>query len=1380
MLEKICPYPGLRPFNEEESIFFRGREEHIEKIISQLEEKKFVMLTGASGDGKSSLVYAGVIPNARAGFFKAKFNNWLIVDFRPERNPLKNMAAALAGKLNYTVEEVEKELNFGFSSLVKLYKNSFFHLDYTSEKYSSAEETEKKKLKRKASNLFILVDQFEEFFTNPENYKDGKASNEAQLVVNLLLETAKIALAEDLPIYIVCTMRSDYIGQCAAFRGLPEFIGFSQFFVPRLKRKEIHQVINEPALLSGNSISNRLVETLINQIGDGFDQLPVLQHALNRIWNKTNKGEYEMDLLHLAMIGGMDPSHLPDKDKQIFSEWITQVEENKKLFFNKATLDAVLNAHAYELFETANEYYNQNNSQKIEKTEAQFIIKTAFQCLTKIDEARAVRNRMSLQEIVDIINNPGISLHKVEGVLRIFRLQGNTFIKPFVPADITGVTTIEPLPPETVLDITHESLIRNWDLLEQWAKEEHENWLTFQDFNKQLQRWLNHDKDSGFLLPIGALNFFEQWYKSCKPNKYWLARYDESNFGQQEKLKKAEETLSHAKEFIAVSARRLFFSRTVMKIGAGKLLAALGILFLLIACTYYYFDFQKKQNAQVIENVIEEGIKLLRSPDVSNTYKADFLINYERLREAKNIANLESYNELLNQLNNDSIIFDIEYAMLDKCRSIKKSDSLPYDVQGKLSLSIFNSLYDLFKRDIRKQQSLFQSNKSKSVNFIRINQYLMMVANMKNIYSHTSTYQKIDSVTVKSIDLTKSFIIAAIRKLEENSGMKINLIHLNNCIVILLSIDDTPEYQELISIYENTKDSANQLSASYVNLKNYSLGGEEIGNGFNEILSMLYTTELDSNPAALIFILKQVEKNFMRYGKYTSDNILYAALRHCKNQIKLSTILDSIETYWLKKSTILDYSNLTPFKNIASINLICNNYLFHKHFTLQKNFNPCLYFISETNQEFLFGRQIGALLKSKNRYVPIENALALSYNNYSDSIKLSLANYFKCIGNYFFEIRKEPKKATRFYSKMKECIEHVSKEYISSVTMTTEIFNVEPPENYIYIYYPKLFWQAYYHQQFNGFEGTSPADFDAEKISRMADSQGFLYFVAGLKKIYNSVEFEKTILFYLNYSDKIGWRKFYNLINKYEKNNLYNISRTTVNSTIYSDTTSNVYHYVALPLMRMLLELDSGNIKSAKKYYLESIQFMDEHLTTDPLIKKLIKEASISFAKNSGLKESLGILSLIKDNAERKDVLLEICYILQTEGSIENTFVYLDKVFQGSTRETGAGRGLFRVLGKIGGNKVSTLAQEQLRKTPETLKPKALQNFIKGIAERGSYYEALQYMPEYISESKELSLYNEILKSEILKSENKTSKNAYMGNWNDASFYELSQNDNLD
>ena len=53
----------------------------------QLQRNKFLMLTGASGDGKSSLIYAGIIPNARAGFLKSKYTQWCVADLRPERTP---------------------------------------------------------------------------------------------------------------------------------------------------------------------------------------------------------------------------------------------------------------------------------------------------------------------------------------------------------------------------------------------------------------------------------------------------------------------------------------------------------------------------------------------------------------------------------------------------------------------------------------------------------------------------------------------------------------------------------------------------------------------------------------------------------------------------------------------------------------------------------------------------------------------------------------------------------------------------------------------------------------------------------------------------------------------------------------------------------------------------------------------------------------------------------------------------------------------------------------------------------------------------------------------------------------------------------------------
>src|SRR5438309_1241290 len=117
--DKICPYPGLRPFNDDESIFFKGRDHNIDVIIELFEKKKFMMLTGASGDGKSSLVYAGVVPQAKAGLFKAKYNNWAVADFRPERNPLGNLTHALNKFFKFEDQEkFEKELGYGFSSLI--------------------------------------------------------------------------------------------------------------------------------------------------------------------------------------------------------------------------------------------------------------------------------------------------------------------------------------------------------------------------------------------------------------------------------------------------------------------------------------------------------------------------------------------------------------------------------------------------------------------------------------------------------------------------------------------------------------------------------------------------------------------------------------------------------------------------------------------------------------------------------------------------------------------------------------------------------------------------------------------------------------------------------------------------------------------------------------------------------------------------------------------------------------------------------------------------------------------------------------------------------------------------------------------------------------
>lgn len=586
---RICPYPGLRPFNEEESIFFKGREEHIDKIISQLQEKKFLMVTGASGDGKSSIIYAGLIPRSRAGFFKTRFNNWLVVDFRPERAPLTNLSRALNSYLEFEEERVlEEELSYGFSSLVEIYKKSKFYVDATSETYLNADDDKKQELKNKGANLLILVDQFEELFTNAENFNNSRPSLQAITLINLIIETTRIAENENLPIYIVCTMRSDYIGDCAAFKGLPELIVYSQFFVPRLKRQEIHRAILEPAKLSGNKINNRLIERLINELGDGLDQLPILQHALNRIWKThIDEGADEMDIIHYAKVGGLEGSLLPPDQQKLFMAWYLQQPFYKQKFLEGASLTNVLNAHARELFETAVEYCKQHIQRDISKQEAHEILQKIFTCLTKINDSRAVRNRSSVREIKQIVGG-NLDNSLIEGLVNVYREPENTLLKPF----ITDSEKTRHLEDSDILDITHESLIRNWTELVNWTKQDHENTLVLNDLKKQVERWEQKQRSKDYLLAIGSLSYFKTWYEATQPNAYLVAKYDASNSDPDQKLNTATQFVTSVNDFLKISEAAIRRKRKTI-IGITTIIAIV-----LIGFTYLAYMERNKAVAQ--------------------------------------------------------------------------------------------------------------------------------------------------------------------------------------------------------------------------------------------------------------------------------------------------------------------------------------------------------------------------------------------------------------------------------------------------------------------------------------------------------------------------------------------------------------------------------------------------------------------------------------------------------------------------------------------------------------------------------------------------------------------------------------------------------------
>ena len=86
------PFPGLRPFSIDESHLFFGREGQSEEVLKKLADNRFVAVIGASGSGKSSLIYCGLVPILYGGFITQAGSRWKIITTRPGNDPIHNLA----------------------------------------------------------------------------------------------------------------------------------------------------------------------------------------------------------------------------------------------------------------------------------------------------------------------------------------------------------------------------------------------------------------------------------------------------------------------------------------------------------------------------------------------------------------------------------------------------------------------------------------------------------------------------------------------------------------------------------------------------------------------------------------------------------------------------------------------------------------------------------------------------------------------------------------------------------------------------------------------------------------------------------------------------------------------------------------------------------------------------------------------------------------------------------------------------------------------------------------------------------------------------------------------------------------------------------------
>lgn len=460
------PYPGLRPFlvteESDESLIFFGRQSQIFQLVDRLRDTHFMAVLGPSGCGKSSLVRAGLMPGLSSGLIFSAGPNWGFAELEPGRQPVRNLATALASALKsnkrpgsrkrpLTTAAIETKLRTRTAALVDLARDL-------------------PDLIGDNKNLFILVDQFEEIFGH-----DLECDNEDAHFINLLLNVFN---AKPQGLYVVITMRTDFLEQCATFHGLPEALNKSQYLTPRLNAQQLEDAIKKPLALRhfNGDIEPQLVRKILSEMTSmsGYDPdfLPLMQHALFWLWRTAAR-----------------------KRRKAGAPIVLKLDDYDRLA-GDGGLQGVLSQRADQIFD---ERLNRKQ---------QLVAARMFQLLSDIDENGRRRRRVTtVHEVADLANITPSEVKKI----------ANKFAHP-------NVSFVRWKDNKASIDVTHESLIRKWERCDAWSLSERSDAEDYLDFERAAQKWR---ADQGATLAEAQISRWEQLLQGKPDAELWAKRYGE-------------------------------------------------------------------------------------------------------------------------------------------------------------------------------------------------------------------------------------------------------------------------------------------------------------------------------------------------------------------------------------------------------------------------------------------------------------------------------------------------------------------------------------------------------------------------------------------------------------------------------------------------------------------------------------------------------------------------------------------------------------------------------------------------------------------------------------------------------------------------------------
>jgi energy-coupling factor transporter ATP-binding protein EcfA2 len=488
------PFPGLRPFAFADHLFFFGRDDQVYAIYRLLDRSRFIAVVGASGSGKSSLVRAGLLPLLHEETVEIGSRRWKCFELHPGDSPITSLINALVGAPPRQNDEIKAAIYTARRERIAYaFRQSSFGLI---EALADVNDVE-------GRSILLLVDQFEELFrfsssdrnTNRDVADDVRRREESAHFVQLLLEASR---SRDPKIHVLITMRSDFIGDCARFHGLPEAVSATQFLVPSLTRDQREEVIRKPIEKACATIDAALVERLLNDSSDEFD-LPVLQHCLMRLWEEAG-----LVLPHVE-------SSSTARARAAAMTRHLRIEHYEKI----GRIARALSLHADAIMASL--------------PGLELAVEQTFRALSDVDKnGRATRRALSFEQIVE---ESGIPEGELRQVVDRFRGEDCSFLVPAPSSEAT-------LAAATRIDVGHESLLRRWERISSAPAAEIGNepeakrsgWLAAEEADGRTYRALlalieSAPGGSRVTLPLDQVESRAEWWNSRKRTEAWAERY---------------------------------------------------------------------------------------------------------------------------------------------------------------------------------------------------------------------------------------------------------------------------------------------------------------------------------------------------------------------------------------------------------------------------------------------------------------------------------------------------------------------------------------------------------------------------------------------------------------------------------------------------------------------------------------------------------------------------------------------------------------------------------------------------------------------------------------------------------------------------------------